>query len=159
MGQNVPTGDPTPPTPPPTPDPTPPAPPTPDPTVQLRQENVLLQARLDFPNADAAVLGQFQGTPEALRSFAESLHKKESERLATLSHAPGIAPTPGPGGSQNADDAARARYAELARKVQGRYADPLELDEFSKMAYGNLWNQHMVDRKAGGSSSTGAIKI
>jgi hypothetical protein len=163
MGQNAPVGDP------PVP-PVPPVPPTPDPTppppapldngalVQLQQANALLQARIDFPNADASILSQFQGTAEGLRGLAESLHKKESERLAAMSQHPGPAPTPGPGGSQTTADAERARYAELARKVQGRYADPLEIDEFGKMAYGALWNQHMIDRKNGGSSSTGAIK-
>jgi hypothetical protein len=161
MGQNAPPVDPTPPTPPPTPDPippTPPAPPDPAALAQLQHTNALLQARIDFPNADPSILIQFQGPNEGLRSLAESLHKKESERLVALSQHPGPAPTPGPGTGANADDVARARYAELARKVQGRYADPLELDEFGKMAFANLWNQHQVDRKAGGSSSGGAIK-
>ncbi len=159
MGQNAPTPEPIPtPVPPPTPDP--PPPPAPDEAVvQLQQQNALLQARVDFPNADAAILGQFQGTAEGLRQLAESLHKKESERLAVLSHSPGPAPTPGPGGGASADDVRRARYAELSRKVQGRYADPIELEEFGQMAYSNLWNQHMADRTKGGSSSGGAIKV
>jgi hypothetical protein len=160
MGQNSPVPDPTPTPPappPPAPDPTPPAP---DPALaRLTQQNALLQARVDFPNADSAILAKFQGTAEDLRAFAESLHTKESERLAALSRTPGPAPTPGPGGGANPDDVARARYAELARKVQGRYADPQEVEEFGKMAFANLWNQHQVDRKSGGQSSGGAIKI
>ena len=158
MGQNPPlTPDPTPPTPPPTPDP--PPPPTPDPAMlQLQRQNALLQARVDFPNADPNLLGMFQGSPEDLRKMAESLHTKESERLTALSHSSGPAPTPGPGGTPDPADVAKARYRELRAKVLGRYAEPHEREEFEQLGYANLWNQHMTDRKLGQSSSSG-VKI
>lgn len=154
MGQNAPAGDP--PTPPP-----PPAPPPPDPEIaRLQTENAaqarqlaLAQTRLEFPQADATILDTFEGSPENLRKLAESLHAKELERQAALSHSPGPAPTPGPGGAPSDGDAKRARFAELRTKVMGRYAEPHEREEFEGLAYGTLWNQHMADRKAGASTT------
>jgi hypothetical protein len=155
MGQNSPVPDPTP------APPAPPAPPPPDPELaRLQAENAaqarqlaLAQTRIDFPQADAAILGMFQGSPEDLRKMAESLHAKELERQAALSHSSGPAPTPGPGGTPSPEDAVRARYEELKRKVLGRYADPAERDEFENLSFGRGWNQHMSDRKS--NTSTG----
>ena len=154
MGQNSPVPDPTPP-------PPPPPPPPPDPEIaRLQAENArqardlaLATARADFPEADVAILGMFQGSPEDLRKMAESLHAKELERKAALSHSPGPAPTPGPGGSPPAADVAAARYSELKSKVMGRYAEPWERDEFERLSYAQGWNQHMADRRGG---TTGA---
>lgn len=156
MGQNAPVGDP--PTPPP---PAPPIPPPPDPELaRLQTENAaqarqlaLAQASIDFPEADRTLLGMFQGTPEDLRKVAESLHAKELERKAALSHGSGPAPTPGPGGAPNEGDARAARFKELRTKVMGRYAEPHEREEFEGLAYGALWNQHMADRKNGASTT------
>jgi len=135
---------------------------SPDPTEieALRKLNadqaralVLAQARLDFPKADGELLSQFQGTPEALRSFAEKLHAHELARTPAPSPVTPAAPTPGPGNASTPEDLAAARYNELRTKtLVHRNAEPWERDEFSQMAFAKGWNAHQADRKLGRSS-------
>lgn len=156
------TPDPTPPVgdPPPTP---PPAPPAPDPSsaeVQKLQELnakqarelALAQARIDFPKADADILGKFQGTVDDLRGFAKTLHEREAARQPTSP--PAV--VPGPGGTTTAEDQNNAEYLALRNKVIVlRSAEPWEIQRFSDMAFGRLINQHASDRKTGQSSTEG----
>jgi hypothetical protein len=153
------------PTPTPVPDPTPPPPP-PDPSsaeVQKLQELnakqarelALAQARLDFPKADADVLGKFQGTVDDLRGFAKTLHEREAARQPTSPPAP----VPGPGNSTTAEDQANAEYATLRNKViVQRSAEPWEVQRFGDLAFGRLINQHAADRKSGRSSTEGVAR-
>lgn len=150
----TPTPDPT-----PVPDPTPPTPPEPDELGKLRAQNAaqardlaLAQARLEFPKADAEILGKFQGTVDDMRAFAKSLHDREAARPVTT---PAV-PTPGPGNSTTAEDQAIARYRELRYKViTARSAEPWERDEFETLSFNKMWNQHAADRKAMKSSTEG----
>lgn len=118
-------------------------------TARQSRELALAQARLDFPKADAEILGTFQGTPEAMRAMAEKLHTKEAERETALAAAAATppAPTPGPGGATSPDEAKVARYRELQTKVMGRYAEPFEREEFLTLAFANGWNAHNAERK------------
>jgi hypothetical protein len=138
-------------------DPTP-TPPEPTPEAaelaRLRAESAiqtralaLAQARIDYPKADAEILATFEGTAEALRGFAEKLHTKTLEIEARQAAPP--APTPGPGGSTTAEEAAATRYRELQTRVLGRFAEPHERQEFLDMAFAKGWNQHNADRKTG----------
>lgn len=148
----------------PTPDPTPtpiPTPPPPDPEkeqlIKLNAEQAkalaLAQTRLDFPKANGELLAQFQGTPEAMRAFAEKLHAYELAREVKPS-ATSPTPAPGPGTGTTAEDAAIAHYNELRQKVLVyRNAEPWEREEFDNLAFARGWNQHQAERKAGRSSN------
>lgn len=153
----------------PTPAPAPAQPPAAPPTPQLDSQayaalvvqNARLQARVQYPQADAAELDKHTD-PAAIDAIARLSHEAAMARQPAGDQPPQSgAPVPVP--SDNATRAAESeeqrRIREMQYKVRQRVRpgarggrtviEPWEAEDFKDLAFQVAWNNHMQHRRAG----------
>lgn len=140
----------------------------------LMREVNMLRARVDFPLANQDILKLISGTPEQIRTAAQTLHEQavKAEQVPapvpapapapsaggpapapaqpqpTPQPAPGPAPVPGPGQVSPPEVVEDARYNDLLYKVENRIAEPHERQEFFMSALRNGWNGQVEQMNA-----------
>ena len=141
---------------------------------ELMREVQMLRARVDFPLANQDILKLISGTPDQIRSAAETLHQQAiaaqpaptpapapapapsagvpapapAQTQPTSQSAPGPAPVPAPNQGTPPEAVEDARYNDLLYKVENRIAEPHERQEFFMSALKNGWNDQVGQMNA-----------
>jgi len=145
--------------------------------AELMREVEMLRAQVAFPLANQDILKLISGTPEQIRSAAETLHQQalaaqpapivaapapapapapsaggpapaSAQQQPTPQPAPGPAPVPAPNQGEPPAAVEDARYNDLLYKVENRIAEPHERQEFFMSTLRGAWNNQVEQMNA-----------
>jgi len=137
------------------------APPTPqlDPAAYnaLLVQNARLQARVEFPQADAALIETLTD-PAAIAAVAKRTHELALAAQPAQGQPQGV-PVPSDNATRAAEAEETRRVREMQYKVRQRVRpgarggrtviEPWEAEDFRDLAFKVSWNAHMQHRRAG----------